>query len=1469
VPLEFRLNNDGKNTRATSKSPVVSAFMSVESSFSHWMSIHGYEASNPAERAVLGMVWFGFTLQDLETLTFGLSIPLREALHYCRSNPSGRWPADAYVLVGREDMAALALAPPPPTVTCFLNLEPRESRRHHHHHHNHGHHHGQGNDDPKLDLPAPSSISIMSPDTADSSSEMLPALKTPILSRVLQEESWSSAKLTTNTKGSGFRSVRSQGGSRTRKRPTDSINTVTTAVTPVWRRLPSGQHVANKFAEDLLWGGRAANSGLRHGSNTFLQHHQQRGQTTLNSTATNRLLSIADYAKLSASASAEVAAAQLGEDLFAADEEAISTSGAGHHGNEGGGGVNTEPGKGDRAVANVFDPSGFGLLQRMTSLRFGSDKRVREVCRLLRSSAPVRLVIERGPEMSDHELVAAQQAKLLLISRRTMALSVGRGMITYDTVRPLLTDTVDIPNISLAGKIPPNNAVVKLDLSGVSNGDEILSWPRFHNGAAAGLRLSAGRQVTPLTRTWIAYNRPETPNHTHAGFLFALGLQGHLAALTMADIYEYLAQGHDATTVAVMLGLAAAKRGTMAPTVSKMLCLHIPSLLPAAFSDMEVPATVQTAALMGVGLLYQGTAHRLMTEFLLAEIGRRPSSDRCVDRESYSLAAGLSLGLVTLGHGARPGGLSGLADLKLEDRLHRYMVGGLDPDYPASQANSNSASDATKCSRIREGPYVNVNVTSPGATLALAFIFLKSGNESVAARLSIPDTHFLLDYVRPDLLMLRLIARSLVLWDSVEPTEEWLLNQIPHAIRFSFERLAGGGTTAATVAAAHKMRAKHADMLDEDEELVDGHVEHDDDLDLSSSNSEHGEDGEGHQGGDTSANDLSSATPAPPPLPSSPVRIRRRSASMGTTLPSAGGHRPRLKRRVHSMASMASRVTSVGEDSDGKPRRNTGMPVDEQAIRLAHANIVAGACMSIGLRFTGTACRPAQQVLIKYLKHFVRLRNTDRDHPFLAAQRPDKSTLEMCLGACAIALALVMAGTGDLETLRVLRSLRFKVDDSVSYGNHMAIGSAIGMLFLGGGRASFGNDNASIAALVCAFFPRFPLFTDDNQYHLQAMRHLYVLASEQRCLDAYDVDTRSPCYLPIEVTLCPNALSIYADRTTLEPSGDTALSEMHDSMRKGPHFAETASTTIKLVAPCLLPPIAWISAIRIDSPRYWPMDIQLGGEKNLTHRLAIAAYRVLCVKRKVGHLSYMEDPQGVSSLLARPRLKLIRSNSAIAERASADLMRSFTADPHVLAFANHFCSPPGADEGERERHFIEFCTATLYECLTHEKPEMLNAMVDLYQTSRVFQHAGHSFHIRNLKLLNCFYGGISTKEGQPENEPLVPPSFLASLNASMNKVVARFDRNPALLAHYLRRSSLPSVKDLALVMGEGYSPRNLQTLFVTYLHIHGIPTLHVVSTHDVASLTLAKAPLFSLQNAGALSPEALLKVVHALAAANH
>ena len=95
----------------------------------------------------------------------------------------------------------------------------------------------------------------------------------------------------------------------------------------------------------------------------------------------------------------------------------------------------------------------------------------------------------------------------------------------------------------------------------------------------------------------------------------------------MTDTFEFLTQENVKTKVGILLGMAATRRTTCDPSVSKILCLHIPSLLPPSFAAMEVACEAQAAAVAGIGLLYQGSSHRLMTEFLLNEMGKRPTTD--------------------------------------------------------------------------------------------------------------------------------------------------------------------------------------------------------------------------------------------------------------------------------------------------------------------------------------------------------------------------------------------------------------------------------------------------------------------------------------------------------------------------------------------------------------------------------------------------------------------------------------------------------------------------------------------------------------------------------------------------------------------------------------------------------------------------------------------------------------------------
>jgi anaphase-promoting complex subunit 1 len=95
---------------------------------------------------------------------------------------------------------------------------------------------------------------------------------------------------------------------------------------------------------------------------------------------------------------------------------------------------------------------------------------------------------------------------------------------------------------------------------------------------------------------------------------------------------------------------------------------------------------------------------------------------------------------------------------------------------------------------------------------------------------------------------------------------------------------------------------------------------------------------------------------------------------------------------------------------------------------------------------------------------------------------------------------MVMAGKCDVGCFRIMRVLRKRFEGEMHYGFNMAINMAIGFLFLGSGAYTFSRSNEAIAALLCATYPIFPSSPSDNRYHLQALRHFYVLAIETRLL---------------------------------------------------------------------------------------------------------------------------------------------------------------------------------------------------------------------------------------------------------------------------------------------------------------------------------------------------------------------------------
>ncbi|KAF2987790.1 hypothetical protein EK904_015203 [Melospiza melodia maxima] len=582
--------------------------------------------------------------------------------------------------------------------------------------------------------------------------------------------------------------------------------------------------------------------------------------------------------------------------------------------------------------------------EEVMSLIWSEDLRVQEVRRLLQSARPVRVNV---------------------LCQRTMALPVGRGMFTLFSYHPVPTEQLPIPKLNLTGRAPPRNTTVDLNSGNIDVPPNMACWASFHNGVAAGLKIAPASQIDSA---WIVYNKPKIAElaNEYAGFLMALGLSGHLTKLATLNIHDYLTKGHEMTSIGLLLGVSAAKLGTMDMSITRLLSIHIPALLPPTSTELDVPHNVQVAAVVGIGLVYQGTAHRHTAEVLLAEIGRPPGPEMeyCTDRESYSLASGLALGMVCLGHGSN---LIGMSDLNVPEQLYQYMVGG----HRRFQAGMHREKHKSPSYQIKEGDTINVDVTCPGATLALAMIYLKTNNRSIADWLKAPDTMYLLDFVKPEFLLLRTLARCLILWDDILPNSKWVNSNVPQIIR---------------------------------ENIISLHA---------------------------------------------------------TELPSS-------------------------ED------------LSLETLAQAHVYIIAGACLSLGFRFAGSENLAAFQCLYKYATDFLKCLSAP------TASITGHYNLETCLSVLLLALAMVMAGSGNLKVLQLCRFMHKKTGGEMNYGFHLAHHMALGLLFLGGGRYSLSTSNSSIAALLCALYPHFPVHSTDNRYHLQALRHLYVLAAEPRLLTPVD-----------------------------------------------------------------------------------------------------------------------------------------------------------------------------------------------------------------------------------------------------------------------------------------------------------------------------------------------------------------------------
>lgn len=351
------------------------------------------------------------------------------------------------------------------------------------------------------------------------------------------------------------------------------------------------------------------------------------------------------------------------------------------------------------------------------------------------------------------------------LAERTLALPLGRALFTFGSVPTVTREAYVIPKIEYTVRLQPPNLLITPEAGKIPL--ECIGWGDFHNGVAAGLRISS--QSNAIESTWIKFNKPSDLTPEHAGFLYALGLTGHLREMLTWHTFGYLTPKHDMTSIGVLLGLSAAHAGSCNRHVTKLIAVHTPALLPTPQVDLNVPLITQAAGLIGIGLLYMGSKNRRMAEVCLEQISRKDLYQPDLSneyREAYTLSAALACGMVMLGKGS-----SIPADATMLARL-RVLIHG-------------EGSAALEAQRKR--PSFDVNLTSPAATIALGLMYLKTERQDVADVLVIPDTILALNAVQPSFLLLRTLSRALIMWDNIAPNNEWLTQQIPTSIAMAMD----------------------------------------------------------------------------------------------------------------------------------------------------------------------------------------------------------------------------------------------------------------------------------------------------------------------------------------------------------------------------------------------------------------------------------------------------------------------------------------------------------------------------------------------------------------------------------------------------------------------------------------------------------------------------------------------------------
>ncbi|RWS21191.1 anaphase-promoting complex subunit 1-like protein [Leptotrombidium deliense] len=348
--------------------------------------------------------------------------------------------------------------------------------------------------------------------------------------------------------------------------------------------------------------------------------------------------------------------------------------------------------------------------------------------------------------------------------------------------------------------------------------------------------------------------------------------------------------------------------------------------------------------------------------------------------------------------------------------------------------------------------------------------------------------------------------------------------------------------------------------------------------------------------------------------------------------------------------------------------------------------------MVLGPKYAGSSNQEAFESVMGYTKMFL-----DFPKEPVYAERAGRSTIESCLNVLVVSLAMIMAGTGNVKVMRICRYLRSRISqvNVVLYGSHMATHMALGLLFLGGCRYTLRTSPEAIVALICSFFPKYPIHSNDNRYHLQAFRHLYVLATEPRLVIPRDIDSGQ--YVFVHLML---------------------------------KYKDSSKQSELLKVPCFLPELHLLDEVKLLDERYWKISFQ--SDKNWkTLEAFLSNDGILYVKQKVGCLPYEKDSQGYKSIHAQCLLK----DAVNGWSFKPTTLNEFSSDPLLITFANNQLVPKAKMYNEAILQH-NLCRL-LFDCASSETIDLFPTLISFLKiiNPRNEKQGNNSYNLWQIKLL--------------------------------------------------------------------------------------------------------------------------------------